>query len=180
MTKVGPRSTTGRASPPYAAGDTRGPGQHHYLNGGARVGGGGQRAAVGSPDRVIASRHVVFGGHRDLHTVEKAAERDDVAAVLEAVADQLSAGCPVATVALECAPGIDASTVACRDVFRAWVDVLCGRLTAQGWGEDAARDFATTVVAAVEGALLLARVERDAAPVRTVLRDLARRAQRPT
>jgi TetR/AcrR family transcriptional repressor of lmrAB and yxaGH operons len=136
----------------------------------------------------LAVDAIELSGRALLRTVETVSvEGDDVTAVLEGLAERLAgwlessafeAGCPVATVALECAPGIDAITATCRDVFRSWVEVLRGRLVAEGWGEDEARDFATTIVSAVEGALLLARVERDATPVRRVLRDLARRARR--
>jgi TetR/AcrR family transcriptional repressor of lmrAB and yxaGH operons len=136
----------------------------------------------------LAVDAIGLSGRALLRTIETvAADADDVAAVLDGLAEQLSgwlessafeAGCPVATVALECAPGIDAIATACRDVFRGWVDVLRGRLVEEGWGPDEARDFATTIVAAVEGALLLARVERDVTPLRAVLRDLAGRAHR--
>ncbi len=79
--------------------------------------------------------------------------------------------------ALECAPATVSVADACRDVFRGWVGLIAGRLEDEGWEPDEARAFATTVVAAVEGGLLLARVERDTAPVRTVTRHLARRAR---
>lgn len=136
----------------------------------------------------LAVEAVERSGSALVRTVERiAADAPDVAGVLERLADLLAdslesssyeAGCPVATVALECAPGTSSITRACQQVFRGWIGVLTDRLIDEGWGEADARDFATTVVAAVEGGLLLARVESDAEPLRAVLRDLARRAGR--
>lgn len=134
----------------------------------------------------LAVEAVELSGNALVRTVERiTADAPDVAGVLEGLADVLSgwlesssfeAGCPVATVALECAPGIGSITRACQQVFRGWIGVFADRLVDEGWREADAADFATTVVAAVEGALLLARVEGDAQPLRAVLRDLSRRA----
>lgn len=136
----------------------------------------------------LAVEAVALSGAAMLRTIEQVtAEAADVAGMLEGLAEVLAgwletsafeAGCPVATVALECAPEIDDITAACREVFRGWIGVLRARLVAEGWGDEEAGDLATTIVAAVEGALLLARVERDAAPLHAVLRDLASRAER--
>jgi TetR/AcrR family transcriptional regulator, lmrAB and yxaGH operons repressor len=137
----------------------------------------------------LGAEAVERSGAALLRTVEQvAAEADDVAGLLTGLGEVLAgwlessgfeAGCPVATVALECAPDVAAITEACRGVFRGWVDLLAAALRAEGWAEGEAGDLALTVVAAVEGALILARVERDVAPLRAVLRDLARRAAAP-
>lgn len=135
----------------------------------------------------LGAEAVAWSGSALVRSVSQiAASQDDIAGVLEALGERLAgwledsdfaAGCPVATVALELAPADGPVTDACRDVFRNWTEVLRDRLTDEGWEPAAASDFATTVVAALEGALLLARVERDATPVRTVARDLAARAR---
>lgn len=136
----------------------------------------------------LAVAAVALSGAAMARTIEQVtAEADDVAGVLDGLAEVLAgwleasafeAGCPVATVALECAPGVDAITAACREVFRGWIALLRGRLVDEGWTPQEAGDLATTIVAAVEGSLLLARVERDATPLRAVLRDLAGRVER--
>jgi TetR/AcrR family transcriptional regulator, lmrAB and yxaGH operons repressor len=137
----------------------------------------------------LAVEAVALSGDALVRTIEQvAAEAQDVAGLLEGLADVMSGwletsafegGCPVATVALECAPTIEAITVACREVFRRYVEVLRVRLVEEGWDDDEARDLATTIVAAVEGSLLIARVEQDTTPLRAVLRDLARRVDGP-
>lgn len=135
----------------------------------------------------LAVEAVELSGAALVRAVERfASQATDITELLDGLAELLAgwlessrfeAGCPVATVALECAPGIDAITDACREVFRRWVGVLSERLVEEGWGEQEARDFAITAVAAVEGALLIARVERDAEPVRAVARQLGRRSR---
>ncbi|MCC5950147.1 MAG: TetR/AcrR family transcriptional regulator [Nitriliruptoraceae bacterium] len=86
-------------------------------------------------------------------------------------------GCPVATVALEVAPEDTPVSRACAVVFRTWITVVRDRLVAEGWSEERSQAFATTTVAAMEGALLLARVERDADTIRTVAATLAAGAE---
>ncbi len=135
----------------------------------------------------LGSEAIAWSGSALLRTVEQvAAAQPDIAGCLTELGERLAGwlessgfadGCPVATVALEVAPSPGPLTEACRDVFRGWVAVLRDRLRDEGWDHEAAEGFATTIVAAFEGALLLARVERDAAPLRAVARDLARRAR---
>ncbi len=135
----------------------------------------------------LGAEAITWSGGALVRTVGQiAASHDDIAGTLEELGERLAGwlessgfadGCPVATVALEVAPTDGPVTDACRDVFRDWVVVLRDRLHEEGWEPDAARAFATTIVAAIEGALLLARVERDATPVRTIARDLAARAR---
>lgn len=132
----------------------------------------------------LGAEAVQLSGAALVHSVERLArDAPDVAGVLEGIggllagwleSSEFEAGCPVATVALECAPASGPVTDACREVFRGWCAVLTERLVDEGWSRADASARATTIVAAIEGALLLARVERDATPVRTITRDLAR------
>lgn len=81
-------------------------------------------------------------------------------------------GCPVATVALECAPETTALADACRDAFASWIELIAGFLRAEGWDAEDASRRATTVIAAVEGALLISRAARDTSALRAVADDL--------
>src|SRR4051794_3585999 len=81
-------------------------------------------------------------------------------------------GCPLATTALETAATSDAVARACDAGFDAWQAPIARALRRDGLTPARARDRATLVLSALEGALLLARAKRDAAPVRTVARQL--------
>ncbi|MFD9947320.1 TetR/AcrR family transcriptional regulator [Nonomuraea sp. NPDC059023] len=80
-----------------------------------------------------------------------------------------SKGCPVATVALETAAGSDPLQQVCSQVYRSWEDALRARLQ----GRPDADDLALTILALVEGALLLARTHRDREPLNRVSRQIA-------
>lgn len=106
--------------------------------------------------------------------VDAAADQGEaIIAVCRTLADALVAsdyqlGCPIATVALEAA----ATTPAVRDTIVAhFVDFTAGiarRLEATGVAAPIAREMATFVIASIEGALLLAKVQRDVQPLLTV------------
>ncbi|MEM9406054.1 MAG: TetR/AcrR family transcriptional regulator [Acidobacteriota bacterium] len=83
-------------------------------------------------------------------------------------------GCPVATTLLEMAPGVEPIAEAGRRGFEAWTDVMARALRSPGESDAARRAKARTVVAAVEGALLLARAEGSARPLRDVEATLLR------
>lgn len=72
-------------------------------------------------------------------------------------------GCPLATVALEAASDVDALQVACSNAFDGVLDVLGSELRVAGLREAEARSLATFVVSAIEGALILAKAQRDTA-----------------
>jgi TetR/AcrR family transcriptional repressor of lmrAB and yxaGH operons len=81
-------------------------------------------------------------------------------------------GCPLATTALETAAASDALAAACDAGFSSWQAPIRDALRRCGFAPAAARDRALLVLSALEGALLLARASRDAAPLRTVARQL--------
>ena len=79
------------------------------------------------------------------------------------VQSDFAEGCPVATVALEMAHQSEPLRLACAAAYGAWRERLVATLVASGavpTGE--AEALADTVIAGLEGALLLARVDRDA------------------
>lgn len=131
----------------------------------------------------LAIEAVQLAGRTLVRQVDRAAgEAADLASAMEALGEVLASsleasdyadGCPIATVALETATDVPSVAEACRAVLRDWVAVLTDHLGAEGWSPQDAGALATTIVAAFEGAWLLGKVERDAAPIRTVAAQLA-------
>lgn len=93
------------------------------------------------------------------------------AEVLEASA--WSEGCPIATTALETAHESDALARVCHAAFVSWQGEFEKAMRGRGVSTSEAKRLATLVVAATEGALLLARTARDAAALHTVTEQLA-------
>ncbi|WP_455402919.1 TetR/AcrR family transcriptional regulator [Streptomyces bambusae] len=77
-------------------------------------------------------------------------------------------GCPVATVALETASINTSLQEACSEVYASWEEALRARLA----GHPDADDLAVTILALVEGALLLARTHRSLEPLDRVARRI--------
>ncbi len=95
---------------------------------------------------------------------------------VDIVADELEAsgwelGCPVAAVALEEAPPVVQRAIA--DHFTKWERGIAERVTRLGIPTALASHVATVALAAIEGALLLARVQRSRQPLTTVAITLA-------
>lgn len=74
-------------------------------------------------------------------------------------------GCPVATTLLETAPGSPSITAAGAAAIDGWIEVIGGVFERAGSAPREARRRAQLVVAAMEGALLLARVRRSTRPI---------------
>ncbi|MFE2559151.1 TetR/AcrR family transcriptional regulator [Streptomyces sp. NPDC059352] len=96
-----------------------------------------------------------------------------VEGVLRRLGDRLAEsgwrkGCPVATVALETAAVNDPLQEACSEVYASWEAALRTRLASR----PDADDLAVTVLALVEGALLLARAHRSRDPLERVARQI--------
>lgn len=73
--------------------------------------------------------------------------------------------CPIATVALEVASVNEPLREATREVFDSWIDVGTHFLTAHGLGAPTARLLAIGMIAALEGAFILARTGRTVEPL---------------
>ncbi len=82
-------------------------------------------------------------------------------------------GCPIATVALERSHESEALGTTCATAFAGWRRAIADGIEAAGADRDDAASLATLVLAAVEGALVLARAERDGGPLLTVGDQLA-------
>lgn len=82
-------------------------------------------------------------------------------------------GCPITTTLLELAPASDGVSAAGRQAFTAWTASLEQALVASGADAAQARRLATLAIAALEGALVLARVHQDSTAVTDAARDVA-------
>ncbi|MFI0420674.1 TetR/AcrR family transcriptional regulator [Spongiactinospora sp. 9N601] len=96
-----------------------------------------------------------------------------VEAMLWHLGDRLEAsgwrkGCPVATVALEMAAASDPLQKVCSEVYTQWEAALRARLD----GHADADDLSVTILALIEGALLLARAHRSRQPLTRVARQI--------
>jgi TetR/AcrR family transcriptional repressor of lmrAB and yxaGH operons len=74
-------------------------------------------------------------------------------------------GCPIATTLLENAPQSPAITAAGGRAIDGWIEVVGGVLERSGLPRREARSRAQLAIAAVEGALILARVRRSTRPI---------------
>jgi AcrR family transcriptional regulator len=112
----------------------------------------------------------IVDGHRDLG--------EAIAAIFAQAADDIeqtgwATMCPVATVAAEVADAVEDIRQAAAGIFDSWIDDGARYLVTRGLGEDAARDVTMTIVVALEGAFLVARVQRSGEPLRAAGRVLA-------
>jgi len=85
------------------------------------------------------------------------------------------AGCPVMAVAVEAGDPDNRTAAAvarAAAAFDRWSDLLTQRLVGDGVPREKATELATLVIAALEGALVLARAARDVAPLDRVHRQL--------
>lgn len=83
--------------------------------------------------------------------------------------------CPIASVAAEVADTVDELRTVAAGVFSGWLDGGTAYFTARGLPEATARDVTVALVAALEGAFVLARTMRDTEPLRAAGRVLAPR-----
>ena len=82
-------------------------------------------------------------------------------------------GCPVSVVTLEMATESDRLRTACATAFDSWITPVATYLAAVGHDEPAARTLATTLVSAVEGAVIVSRAQRSTEPLRCAAEVLA-------
>lgn len=86
------------------------------------------------------------------------------------LASGFTSGCPVATTALDAASSSEPVRRACDDAVFGWQRTLTAHLSAHGIPDS--DTLATVVIAAIEGALLLARIRQDLAPLTAVAAHL--------
>lgn len=150
------------------AGAPKGSLYHHFPGGKAELGAAAMRGAGALLRETLQARRTATG---------------DAAGAVEAFADDLAGwlessgftrGCPIATVALEQTPGEGALPEAIRGAFSRTIDRVAEMIEADGAEPARARSLAMTALAALEGAMILARIEGDGAPVRAAGDEMAR------
>lgn len=95
------------------------------------------------------------------HPSTAAALRHWVAELAAALAADVRDGCPVAPTALEAVHASTKLRAAAADAFERWIDPIARSLRAEGWPADRARRAAVSILAIIEGALLLSRTAGD-------------------
>jgi len=93
------------------------------------------------------------------------------AAVLEA--SDFRDGCPIASTALDVASTVDGVRSACAQVFVDWSNEIAKALLRAGVARPEAADIANFVLSTLEGAIILARTSRSAAPLRAAEKGTA-------
>jgi TetR/AcrR family transcriptional repressor of lmrAB and yxaGH operons len=82
-------------------------------------------------------------------------------------------GCPITTTLLETAAEDDAMRAAGREAFDGWVEVIAAALAQDGVEQGRALTLARLAICALEGALILAKVEQDRAAILAVGDEMA-------
>lgn len=150
-----------------ASGAPRGSLYHYFPDGKEALAAEALRAAG---RRVVSWLEHLAAGSADAPALIRAYGK---AAAASLAASGFAAGCPIATVALETAPGSAALCAAAADGFAGWAGVLAAMLRADGVPEHRAAELGDFAIACFEGALLLARVRTDTAPILTAAEELA-------
>jgi AcrR family transcriptional regulator len=73
--------------------------------------------------------------------------------------------CPIATVALEVSSSSETMRIACAEVFESWIAAGTSRHEQAGIGAEKARELTIAMLAALEGAFVLARALRSTEPL---------------
>ncbi|MEV6960687.1 TetR/AcrR family transcriptional regulator [Streptomyces sp. NPDC051207] len=81
-------------------------------------------------------------------------------------------GCPVAAATVDCAESAPSTREAASAAFAAWTAAVVRALVETGVPEERAGELATLMISSLEGAILLARAERNVRPLTTVARAL--------
>jgi len=135
----------------------------------------------GGKEQICAEAIARAGGQVASAVAHLLRAKPSVAEAVDALAGLLAAGleasdfergCPVATTALEVSAHSDPLRAAADASFESWLAPLRERLEAAGFPGEQAAQRADLVIAALEGALLLARARRDAGVLRGVGRLL--------
>jgi len=83
-------------------------------------------------------------------------------------------GCPVTAAALETLGTDSEIQQACADALRGWEQLVRDKLLRCGFPSQSARELATTIIAALEGAEVTAQVNRSEEPLQVAGQQLAR------
>ncbi|MEU9354245.1 TetR/AcrR family transcriptional regulator [Streptomyces griseoloalbus] len=81
-------------------------------------------------------------------------------------------GCPVAAATVDRAGSAESTRAAAAAAFARWTGAVARALSDMGVPAERAEPLATLMISSLEGAILLARAERDVRPLTTVSREL--------
>ncbi len=81
-------------------------------------------------------------------------------------------GCPITTILLETAPRSKTITEAGQKAFNAWRQIIRELLQAHDIPENRSAAMANMILSTLEGALILARVDASAQPIRDAVKEL--------
>ncbi|MGW0770189.1 TetR/AcrR family transcriptional regulator [Streptomyces sp. NPDC002676] len=81
-------------------------------------------------------------------------------------------GCPVAAATVDCANAGASTREAAASAFAAWLSPLAEALSGMGVPSARAGSLATLMISTLEGAIVMARAERDVRPLNAVVREL--------
>jgi len=131
----------------------------------------------------IGEAAVRFAGKLVLTSLEKLeGDHKTAAAMMQAYCRLLAGwmaksgfrdGCPISTTLLESAPQSPGIALAGREAFAAWQAVIARALLRDGFSKAEARRLSAFAISAMEGALILARVESSGEPIEHVAKSLA-------
>lgn len=133
--------------------------------------------------QAIGVAAVAFAGARVTKTLRHlATEHRHADGILNAYAALLAGwmaksgfrdGCPITTTLLETAPESEAISHAGEDAFAEWRGIFSQALQHDGIAKARAESLARFAIAAMEGSLILARVERSPRPIVDAAREVA-------
>lgn len=114
---------------------------------------------------------------RDMLAEQK--PQDAVRAYFAAAAHELKAsgylvGCPVTPIIMDLDESSQALAKLCREAIAAWRDLYEKGFTAAGMSTERARSLAILAIAALEGALIMARAARSIEPISIAGDEIAR------
>ncbi|MEU3948429.1 TetR/AcrR family transcriptional regulator [Streptomyces sp. NPDC029526] len=81
-------------------------------------------------------------------------------------------GCPVAAATVDRAGAAEPTRQAVAAAFTRWTEAVAAALVGMGVPRERAASLSTVMISALEGAILLARAERDVRPLTAVAREL--------
>ncbi|MFJ5998970.1 TetR/AcrR family transcriptional regulator [Streptomyces sp. NPDC092370] len=81
-------------------------------------------------------------------------------------------GCPVAAATVDCAESVPSTRQAASAAFTTWTGAVAQALRDMGVPGERAGALATLMISSLEGAILIARAERDVRALTTVAREL--------
>ncbi|MEV7892419.1 TetR/AcrR family transcriptional regulator [Streptomyces sp. NPDC002817] len=87
-------------------------------------------------------------------------------------ADGFAGGCPVAAATIDCAESTESTREAASAAFATWTGPVAQALADMGVPGQRTAPLATLMISSLEGALLIARAERDVRALTTVAREL--------